>query len=155
VSRPDDTAEQPVTAPTVRTAPSLSRAQRWWSAVPSHVGPARTSTVVLAVLFLTIGALYLTVRPDPTPSVTTGGTVQTTTTTAPRTTAPTTQVPTTTAPESTTGTVPTTTETTTTTEPTATTTEEPVPESTPATSFPTTTVPTSPPTTPTTASPPG
>jgi hypothetical protein len=97
VSGPDDdrTVEQPaVEPPTVRTAPAPSRIQRWWASVPSHVGPARTSTVVLAVLFLALGSLYLTVRPEPVPVVA----VQTTTpagTTA-RTTVPATSAPTTT-----------------------------------------------------------
>jgi hypothetical protein len=97
VSGPDDdrTVEQPaVEQPSVRTAPAPSRIQRWWASVPSHVGPARTSTVVLAVLFLALGSLYLTVRPEPVPVVA----VQTTTpagTTA-RTTVPATSAPTTT-----------------------------------------------------------
>jgi hypothetical protein len=102
--RPTD--EQPAVTPTVSTDPARSR---WhWSAVPSHLGRARTSTVVLSLLFLGIGALYLYIRPDtvaPTTAGTTGGVVQTTptptraapTTTAPRTTA----APTTTADRST------------------------------------------------------
>ena len=101
------TAEQPAVTPTVSTDPGRSR---WhWSAVPSHLGRARTSTVVLGLLFLAIGALYLYIRPDtvaPTTAGTTSGTVvQNTpapTTAAPRTTAPhTTATPKTTANEST------------------------------------------------------
>src|SRR5215218_4819751 len=111
MTRPEDdaTVEQPVVeAPSVSTAPPPSRPHRWWSSIPSHLGKARTSTVVLGVLFLAIGALYLNVRPDPVQPATTGGTVQTTAparTTAPGTTAPetttpgpTTEPPTTTAP---------------------------------------------------------
>jgi cytoskeletal protein RodZ len=157
VSRPDDarTAEQPVVeTPSVSTAPPPSRPHRWWSSIPSHLGRARTSTVVLAVLFVAIGALYLEVRPDPVAPATTGGTVQTT---APaRTTAP----PTTTAPE-TTAPAPTTEEelpTTpedlpTTSEPPVETTE-PAPEPTP-TDAPTSTVGPTPAPDSTTASPPG
>ena len=57
--------------PSVSTAPAEGsgstaapgRARR----LPSHVGPARTSTVLLAVAFLAIGMLYLFVKP-PEPS---------------------------------------------------------------------------------------
>lgn len=63
--------------PTVSTAPTSGTAaepptSRWWNwgAVPDHLGRARTSTVILSVLFLAVFALYLNVRPD----VTTGGT---------------------------------------------------------------------------------
>jgi hypothetical protein len=47
------------------------------SRIPDHLGRARTSTVVLAVLFLAIFALYLNIRPDPTGTTTagTGGSV--------------------------------------------------------------------------------
>jgi hypothetical protein len=64
----EPTAEQPSVAPTVSTAPAHSR----WrvSKLPSHLGRARTSTLVLVVLFLAIGALYLNIRP-PTPGTTT------------------------------------------------------------------------------------
>jgi hypothetical protein len=88
-----ETAEQPaVEQPSVRTAPPPSRIQRWWASVPPHIGPARTSTVVLAVLFLALGSLYLTVRPEPVPVVA----VQTTTpaTTTARPVVPTTRTPT-------------------------------------------------------------
>ena len=102
------TAEQPTVTPTLSTDPARSRWQ--WSGIPSHVGPARTSTVVLGVLFLAIFALYLNIRPDtvaPVTAGTTGGVVQTTPTptrVAPRTTAPqqTTTAPETTADQSTT-----------------------------------------------------
>jgi outer membrane biosynthesis protein TonB len=65
----EPTREQPVMTPTVSTAPSSSR----WSLsnIPSHVGPARTSTLVMTVLFLAIFALYLNVRPPATPAATT------------------------------------------------------------------------------------
>jgi hypothetical protein len=94
----------PPTGPIVSTAPPRSR---WhWSSVPHHLGRARTSTVVLTVLFLAVAALYLSVRPDPTRATTTtsdvGGvpaqqttqqptaprTTPTTTTTTPRSTTP-------------------------------------------------------------------
>jgi outer membrane biosynthesis protein TonB len=123
MTRPDDdrTVAQPVVeTPSVSTAPPPSRPHRWWSSIPSHLGKARTSTVIMSTLFLALGALYLNVRPDPVqPAGTTGSTVETT---APaRTTAP----PATTAPE-TTASVPTTTEAPTTTEELPTTTEPPV-----------------------------
>ena len=61
--------EQPaLEQPAVRTAPPAARTQRWWTAIPSHLGRARTSTVVLGVLFVAIFALYLNVRPDPVPT---------------------------------------------------------------------------------------
>lgn len=41
----------------------LRRSSRWLAAVPRHVGRARTSTVVLSLLFLAIGTLYLNVHP--------------------------------------------------------------------------------------------
>jgi hypothetical protein len=63
----EPTSEQPAVVPTLSTAPSASR---WrWSDIPSHVGPARTSTVVMAVLFVAIFALYLNVRPPLSPAV--------------------------------------------------------------------------------------
>ena len=101
--------EQPATrapgTPTVSTAPPRSR----WrlGTVPSHVGPARTSTLVLAVLFVLVAALWIGVRPDPVQVAPTGGTgtvpVQQQPTTRAPTTAPrtTTTAPTTTAPAST------------------------------------------------------
>jgi hypothetical protein len=150
VSGPDDdrTVEQPavdqpaVERPSVRTAPPPSRIRRWWAAVPPHLGPARTSTVVLAVLFLALGSLYLTVRPEPVPVVA----VQTTTpgATTARATVPATTAPTaTTAPAPTTATTSAPTSEPTTETPSATTTTE-----TPTgTVVPTTEVPTTAPTT--------
>jgi hypothetical protein len=95
------TGEQPAVKPTVTTAPARSR----WSKLPAHLGRARTSTVILSVLFLAIGALYLTVRPETTTTTTTTTTTeigdqQPATTTAPA--APTTAETTTPAPETTT-----------------------------------------------------
>ncbi|MDT0274593.1 hypothetical protein [Blastococcus goldschmidtiae] len=56
--------------PTVSTAPTSGTAaappdSRWWNwgSVPDHLGRARTSTVILSVLFLAIFTLYLNVRP--------------------------------------------------------------------------------------------
>jgi hypothetical protein len=151
------TAEQPA----VSTAPARSR---WhWSAIPTHLGRARTSTCVLSALFLLIGALYLNVKPEPVATATTTETgnqqpAQTSTPAPP--TAPET---TTEAPATTTDEAPTTTDeaptTTTTTD--STTTEAPTDESPPAqtteTGVPTTpTLPMTRPTTPagTTSSPP-
>jgi hypothetical protein len=49
-------AGQRPAVPTVSTAPPRSR---WrFSSVPAHVGPARTSTVVLAVVFVLLLALH-------------------------------------------------------------------------------------------------
>jgi hypothetical protein len=160
MTRPDDdrTVEQPVVeTPSVSTAPPPSRPHRWWSSIPSHLGRARTSTVVMAALFLAIGALYFNVRPDPVQPATTGDTVQTTpparTTAPPTTTAPGTTAPETTTPEE----VPTTTATDelpTTTEPPPVETTEPTIEPTP-TEEPTDTVGPTPGPEPTTLSPPG
>ncbi len=139
----DATGEQPAVEPTVSTAPPPARPRRWWSAIPKHLGRARTSTLVLGLLFLAIGALYLNVRPEPegttivvdtgvtTPAPTTGGT-------------PTTTPPATTTPAPTTPSEPTTTEESTSTVPT----ESSVPGET------TETVPTPTPTTETTSVPP-
>lgn len=66
------TGEQPSVEPTVRTAPTAGQQpRRWWAAIPRHLGRARTSTVVLSLLFVAIGVLYLEVRPDP--GLATGG----------------------------------------------------------------------------------
>jgi hypothetical protein len=105
----EPTQEQPVVTPEVTTAPAGGR----WSRIPHHLGRARTSTVVLGVLFLAIFALYLNIRPE------TPGTVATTTSDT-GTVQP---VPTTTAP------APETTE-----EPTSTTTSAPPTTSAPTTS---------------------
>ena len=62
-------AEQ-VATPTVSTAPTSGTAEpphtSWWhwKRLPHHLGRARTSTVILSVLFLAIFTLYLNVRPD-------------------------------------------------------------------------------------------
>jgi hypothetical protein len=59
VSEP--TAEQPQVTATVSPAtPQHSR----WGAIPRHLGRARTSTVVLSVLFLATGALWINIRPE-------------------------------------------------------------------------------------------
>jgi hypothetical protein len=78
---PDGTQQMPALStgetPAVSTAPPAGLRRRWWSAVPHHLGRARTSTVVLAILFLAIGTLYLYVRPESTGSTSvdpTGGT---------------------------------------------------------------------------------
>ncbi|RZU33608.1 hypothetical protein [Blastococcus saxobsidens] len=71
MSAPDqDRTPTTPAAPTVSTAPAgtdgtpdVSPAHRWWSNVPRHLGRARTSTVVLGVLFVAIFALWLNVRP--------------------------------------------------------------------------------------------
>jgi hypothetical protein len=95
----EPTQDQPAVTPTVSTAPERSR---WHvSRIPGHLGRARTSTVVLVVLFLAIGALYLNIRPETTGTVTTGtGNQAPVSTTAPAR-EPT--ATTTTAPETTTG----------------------------------------------------
>ena len=83
----DDRAQEP----SVSTAPAHSR----WRAIPTHLGRARTSTLVLSVLFVAIGGLYLNVRPETVATTPAGGESSeqqpaTTTTIAPTTTAPTT-----------------------------------------------------------------
>ncbi|TFV67777.1 UNVERIFIED_ORG: hypothetical protein E4P37_01415 [Bacillus sp. AZ43] len=75
MTEPDKaTAEQPVVeAPRVTTAPAhggpLSR-------IPSHLGRARTSTVVLGILFVAIFALYVNIRPETSPPPAETGTEQ-------------------------------------------------------------------------------
>jgi cytoskeletal protein RodZ len=93
---------EPTGALSVSTAPPPAP-RRWWTAVPHHLGRARTSTVVLTLLFVGLYALYLNVRPpDPPAGAPSGSTVQTsapaatgpaepTETSAPTTTAPTTE----------------------------------------------------------------
>ncbi|MGY1682117.1 hypothetical protein [Geodermatophilus sp. SYSU D01176] len=117
---PDETAPQV----TVSTAPPAAP-RRWWSSVPHHLGRARTSTVVLALLFVGLYALYLNVRPpDPTavttpaqestvqtpapsdPPLLPTGTPEPTTTAPAPTTTPGTSAPTPTPPAETTGEVP-------------------------------------------------
>ncbi|MDP9461262.1 MAG: hypothetical protein M3Q22_13780, partial [Actinomycetota bacterium] len=58
----EPTQEQPQVTATVSPAPPPKSR---WDAIPHHLGRARTSTVVLSVLFLAIGALWLNIRPDP------------------------------------------------------------------------------------------
>ena len=71
--------DEPTRPLSVSTAPPQAP-RRWWTAVPHHLGRARTSTVVLALLFVALYTLYLNVRP-PDPAVgtvpDTGSTVQT------------------------------------------------------------------------------
>jgi len=57
----EPTEEQPTVSP--EAAP---RSPWHVSRIPAHLGRARTSTVVLSVLFLAIFALYLNIRPEPT-----------------------------------------------------------------------------------------
>jgi hypothetical protein len=100
--------EQPQTevaaTPSVTTAPPRAR---WrFASVPSRLGRARTSTVVLAVLFVAVFVLWVYVRPETvaTPAGTTGdvnapvapvsrSSVPTTTSEAPATTDVTTTAP--------------------------------------------------------------
>lgn len=63
----EPTREQPVVTPEVST-----RSPWHVSRIPAHLGPARTSTVVLAVLFVAVFALYLNVKPDVTGPATSG-----------------------------------------------------------------------------------
>jgi hypothetical protein len=94
--------DEPTRARSVDAAP-----RRWWSSVPHHLGRARTSTLVLALLFVGLYVLWLNVRPPdlPTAPATDGTTVQTPATTAPAE-PPATTVPTTTAPAPTTSPTP-------------------------------------------------
>ncbi|MGY1725255.1 hypothetical protein [Blastococcus sp. SYSU DS0533] len=61
--------------PTVSTAPAAAPGSPadgaspvprhgWWAAIPRRLGRARTSTVVLAVLFVAVFALWLNVKPE-------------------------------------------------------------------------------------------
>ncbi|WP_448626445.1 hypothetical protein [Geodermatophilus sp. URMC 64] len=104
--REEQPQESVPATPAVSTAPPRAR---WrFGNVPSHVGPARTSTVVLAVLFVGLFTLWLFVRPpDPAQQPTAGTPAATTTAPVPQqappaTEAPTTQPPTTEAPATTT-----------------------------------------------------
>lgn len=119
----EPTQEQPEVTPTVTTAPAGSR----WSRIPDHLGRARTSTVVLGVLFVALFTLYLYIRPD-TPGATAATTGDQTSVSTPApapetSAAPTTEEPTTsgTTPEESTPTE----EPTTTAAPTDTTTQAP------------------------------
>ena len=96
---------EPTREPSVSTAPPPAP-RRWWTAVPHHLGRARTSTVVLALLFVGLYVLYLQVRPpEPSAGPTSGSTVQAPVTSAPATPGPAeptqTAGPTTTAPTTT------------------------------------------------------
>ena len=51
-------------APAISTAPATDPGHRWWSAIPHHLGRARTSTVALSALFVATFALYSQVKPD-------------------------------------------------------------------------------------------
>lgn len=67
---PKDGSPDRVQTPSVSTAPTSGETApagpRWWhwGAVPHHLGRARTSTVVLSLLFVAVFALYLNVKPD-------------------------------------------------------------------------------------------
>ena len=65
----EPTREQPVVSPQVTT-----RSPWHISRIPGHLGRARTSTVVLGVLFVAIFALYMNIRPDTTGVPTSGTT---------------------------------------------------------------------------------
>jgi hypothetical protein len=89
---------------TPEPTPPVTRSPWHISRIPGHLGRARTSTLVLTVLFVAIFALYLYVKPE-TPATVTGVQVPASTTAPARTTA----APTTT-PEQTSDQQPTTTE---------------------------------------------
>ncbi|HET6394220.1 MAG TPA: hypothetical protein VFG13_15440 [Blastococcus sp.] len=115
-------ADQQMERPSVSTAPARSGP---FSRIPAHLGRARTSTVVLGLLFVAIFALYLTIKPadpgtastpttetgteqpapatEPAPTTTAPGTPAEPTTPAPETSSPT-AVPEPTTDEPTTGT---------------------------------------------------
>ncbi|TWH74737.1 hypothetical protein JD78_03282 [Modestobacter roseus] len=68
MSTPD---EQPTTVqnrtaeqPDIATAPESARTPVWRRRPPARLGRARTSTVVLGVLFVTFFALWLGIRPE-------------------------------------------------------------------------------------------
>ena len=60
---PDERPAGPAHAATTTGGATLRRSSRWLAAVPRHLGRARTSTVILSLLFLGIGTLYLGVHP--------------------------------------------------------------------------------------------
>jgi hypothetical protein len=74
VAGPDggDASESPraMTSPQVSVAPATRRRRLWPKSVPSRIGRARTSTVVLGLLFVLAGLLYV----PPVPTGTTAGT---------------------------------------------------------------------------------
>ena len=80
MSTPEErrTAEQPAVEPSVSTAPAQGPTRSRWhpSRIPSHLGRARTSTVVLGVLFVAIYGLYLNVKP-PAPGTAPASTTET------------------------------------------------------------------------------
>jgi hypothetical protein len=81
------------TTPEPTATPQVTRSPWHISRIPGHLGRARTSTVVLSVLFVAIFALYLYVKPE-TPATATGGVQEPASTTAPaRTTAAPTTTP--------------------------------------------------------------
>ena len=130
----DDQAQEP----SVSTAPAHSR----WRALPSHLGRARTSTLVLSFLFLAIGTLYLNVRPPPTVTAPAGGGSGVEQPAEPTATVvPTTPEPTTTTPSEPTSSEPTSTEPTEPSTPARTTTRSPTPTGSPE-PVPTTSAPT-------------
>ena len=90
----EPTAEQPKVTATV--SPAAPPARPRWRSIPHHLGRARTSTVVLSLLFLAIGALWLNIRPDPQRDVPTSGagTVVDSPAPAPETAEPSTPAPT-------------------------------------------------------------
>lgn len=72
MSTPDrDRTTTTPAGPTVSTAPAgadsttpdVAPGSPWWSHVPRHLGRARTSTLVLGVLFVAVFVLWLNVRP--------------------------------------------------------------------------------------------
>src|ERR1700710_1599218 len=93
---PDGQPSDAAHAAPSETAGTPGRGSRWLKAVPRHVGRARTSTVVLSLLFLAIGTLYLNVHPTAAQTTTPAGgvvvpaPVAPTTSTRARSTAPTT-----------------------------------------------------------------
>ena len=89
------------TAPAEGATPATAspRAPLGRRRLPAHIGPARTSTVLLAVAFIAIGVLYLFVKPPETGSA---GVVTDPAPATSRSVAPTTSAPaSTTAPEAT------------------------------------------------------
>jgi hypothetical protein len=84
--------ERATDRPEVTTVPAEPPRQR---RLPAHLGRARTSTLILSVLFLAIGALWLNVRPDPVATTPAGGGSDVQQSTTPEPTPPTTEAPTT------------------------------------------------------------
>ena len=80
------------TAPAEGASPGTTspRAPLGRRRLPAHIGPARTSTVLLALAFVAIGVLYLFVKP---PETRTAGVVTDPTPTISRSVAPTTSAP--------------------------------------------------------------